>query len=95
MFTKDTKARLVSALTRKKLADEFEALATSPGVCSAKLKAAIQAMMCDKAASDEVIAALETAGNQVLSGPKHPNAARRLQNAMCRKKAADEIDSII
>jgi hypothetical protein len=95
MFTKDTKARLVSALTRKKLADEFEALATSPGVCSAKLKAAIKAMMCNKAASDEVINALQTGGNQTLSGPRNPNAARRLINALCRKKAADEINNII
>ena len=94
-FTKDTKARLVSALTRKKLADEFETLSITPGACSAKLKAAIKAMMCNKAAANEVIAALETAGNQALSGPKSPNAARRLRDAMCRKKAADEIDAAI
>jgi hypothetical protein len=94
-LTKDTKARLVSALTRKSLADEFEAKTVTPGACSAKLKAAIKAMMCNKAASDEVIAALETAGNQTLSGPKHPNAARRLRDALCRKKAADEIDALI
>jgi hypothetical protein len=95
MFTKDTKARLVSALTRKKLADEFEALAASPAACSAKLKAAIRAMMANKAAADEVVAALETGGMQSLSGPKHPNAARRLRDAMCRKSAADEIDAAI
>jgi len=94
-LTKDTKARLVSALTRKKLADEFEALAVTPGACSAKLKAAIKAMMCNKAAANEVIAALETGGNQVLSGPANPNAARRLRDALCRKKAADEIDGQI
>lgn len=95
MFTKDTKARLISALTRKSLADEFETLAAAPGLCSAKLKAAIKAMMANKAAADEVIAALETVGNQTLSGPAHPNAARRLRDALCRKKAADEIDSQI
>lgn len=95
MFTKDTKARLISALANKKLADEFEAKAAAWGPISAKLKAAIKAMMANKAASDEVIAALETAGDQVLSGPKHPNALRRLRNALCRKKAADEIDSQI
>jgi hypothetical protein len=95
MFTKDTKARLVSALTRKSLADEFEAKASSPGAISAKLKASILAMMCNKAAANEVIAALQTGGNQVLSGPHSPNALRRLVDAMCRKSAAAEIDSII
>jgi hypothetical protein len=94
-LTKDTKARLVSALTRKSLADEFEALTITPGACSAKLKAAIRAMMCNKAAANEVIAALETAGNQVLSGPANPNAKRRLRDALCRTKAADEIDALI
>jgi hypothetical protein len=86
---------LVSALTRKKLADEFETLAAAPGACSKALKAAIVAMMANKAAALEVIAALETGGDQVLSGPKHPNAARRLRDALCRKSAADEIDSQI
>ena len=94
-FTKDTKARLVSALTRKKLADEFESLAATPGLCSSALKKAIIAMMANKAAALEIINALQTAGNQTLSGPKHPNAARRLRDALCRKKAADEIDSQI
>lgn len=94
-FTKDTKARLVSALTRKSLADEFEAKATSPGAISSKLKAAITAMMGNKAAALEVINALENGGNQTLSGPSHPNAARRLRDAFCRKSAADEIDAVI
>jgi hypothetical protein len=95
MLTAKTKARLVSALTRKSLADEFEAKAASPAPLSAKLKAAILAMMCNRAASNEVVAALETGGNQVLSGPGHPNAARRLRDALCRKSAADEVDSQI
>lgn len=94
-FTKKTKARLVSALTRKSLADEFEARAASPAACSAKLKAAIIAMMANKKAALEVIVALETAGNQVLSGPSHPNAARRLVDALCSKSAASEIDAQI
>jgi hypothetical protein len=92
-FTKKTKARLVSALTRKNLADEFEAKAASPGACSAKLKAAIIAMMANKKAGLEVISALETAGNQTLSGPAHPNTLRRLVNALTRRDAAAEIDS--
>ena len=91
MFSKDTKARLVSALTRKNLADEFESRASSPGPLSAKLKAAIKTMMCNKDAANELIKALETAGHQILSGPEHPNAARRLRDALCRKSAADEI----
>ncbi len=95
MFTKETKARLISALTRKSLADEFEAKAASPAPLSARLKAAILAMMGNKRAANEVIAALETAGNQTLSGPQHPNAKRRLELALTRKKAADEIDSQI
>lgn len=94
-FTKDTKARLVSALTRKKLADEFETLAVTPGTCSLALKRAIIAMMANKAAALEIINALQTAGNQTLTGPKNPNAARRLRDALCRKKAADEIDAAI
>jgi hypothetical protein len=95
MLSKDTFARLKSALTRKSLALEFQALVASPGAASAKLKAAILAMMCNKKASDEVIHALQTGGNQVLSGPKAPNAARRFLNAMCRKAAAKEIDDQI
>lgn len=100
MLSKDTKARLKSALTRKSLADEFEARALSPAPCSAKLKAAVRAMICHKKAADEIIAALETVGNQTLSGRStrdlaSPNAARRLRDAMCRKAAADEIDALI
>lgn len=94
-LTAKTKARLVSALTRKSLANEFEAKMDAPGAISAKLKAAIIAMMCNKAAALEVISALETGGNQALSGPRSPNAARRLRNALCRKSAADEIDAVI
>ena len=99
-LTKDTKARLVSALTRKNLADEFEAKMTTPGSLSAKLKAAIRAMMANKKAADEVVAALETPGDQTLSGSStvaasSPNAAKRLLDALCRKKAAKEIDDII
>lgn len=95
MLTSKTYARLKSALTRKSLADEFQALAAVPGACSAKLKAAIIAMMANKAAGNEVINALETGGNQTLSGPANPNAARRLRDALCRKDAADEIDGQI
>lgn len=93
MLTAKTKARLTSALTRKALANEFEALLASPAAPSAKLKAAIIAMMCNKAAALEVITALSTGGNQTLSGPRHPNAARRLRDAMASKAAADEIDA--
>lgn len=94
-LTAKTKARLVSALTRKSLANEFEAKMDAPGAISAKLKAAIIAMMCNKAAALEVINALQTGGDQALSGPTHPNAKRRLVNALCRKSAADEIDAVI
>jgi hypothetical protein len=96
MLTSKTYARLKSALTRKSHADEFQALVATPGMPSAKLKAAILSMMCNKKASDEIINALATGGNQVLShGPAQPNAARRLRDALCRKSAADEIDAII
>jgi hypothetical protein len=96
MFTKETKARLIAALTRKSLADEFEAKAATPGTISKKLKDAILAMMGNKKAAAEVVAALETAGNQELTGPKHQNnAITRLQAALTRKKAASEIDDQI
>lgn len=95
MLTSNTKARLKSALTRSALADEFEALLTAPAVPSARLSAAIRAMMANKAAGDEVIAALTSGSAQTLSGPAHPNAARRLRNAMTRKSAADEIAALL
>lgn len=95
MLSKSTYARLKSALTRKSLADEFEALLTAPAAPSAKLKAAIRAMMASKKAADEVISALATAGNQTLSGPAHPNAKKRLELALCRKSAAQEIDALL
>lgn len=91
MLTVKTKARLTSALTRKALANEFEALLASPATPSAKLKAAIISMMANKAAALELISALSTGGHQVLSGPAKPNAARRLRDAMAQKAAADEI----
>lgn len=94
-LTAKTKARLVSGLTRKALANEFEAAMTTPAPLSAKLKAAIISMMANKAAGNEVINALQTGGNQVLSGPRNPNAARRLRNGLTRKSAADEIDAVI
>jgi hypothetical protein len=95
MFTEKTKKRLIAALTRKSLADEFEARAASPAPITQKLKAAIIAMMANKKAAKEVIDALETPGNQQLSGPQHPNAKRRLELALASKQAADEIDSQI
>ena len=94
-LSKNAKARLTSALTRKSLSDEFEAKITTPGAVSAKLKAAIVAMMCNKAAANEVINALQTGGHQVLSGPSHPNAARRFRDAICNKAAADEVAGLI
>ena len=94
-LTAKTKARLVSALTRKALANEFEARAAAPGPISAKLKAAIISMMANKAAGNEVINALQTGGNQVLSSKLPPKAAIRLRNALTRKAAADEIDAQI
>lgn len=95
MLTKNTYARLKSALIRKSLADEFQALLTTPGTPSVKLAAAIKAMMANKKAANEIIVALSTAGNQTLSGPANPNAKRRLINALCRKTAADEIDALL
>ena len=94
-LTAKTKARLITGLTRKALANEFDLKMTTPGPISAKLKAAIISMMANKAAGNEIINALQTGGNQVLSGPKHPNAKRRLLNALTRKSAADEIDVVI
>ena len=91
MLSKDTYARLKSMLTRKSLADEFQSLVSSPGAPSSKLKAAILSAMCNKKAANELVSSLSTAGLQPLSGPKHPNAARRFRDAMCRKSAADEI----
>jgi hypothetical protein len=94
-LTSKTYAHLKSALTRKSLTDEFQAAITTPAPLSAKLKAAIIAMMANKAAGNEVINALQTGGHQVLSGPKNPNAARRFRDAMCNKAAADEISALI
>ena len=89
------KARLVSALTRKGLADEFEAAMETPAPLSAKLKAAIIAMMANKAAAQELITALESIPAEVLSGPANPNAKRRLRNAMTRVDAAQEIEDAL
>lgn len=96
-LSKKTKAHLISALTRKGLANEFEALLTTPAVPSTHLQAAIIAAMGNKAAGKEVIAALQTGGHQVLSGSStrdkaSPNAFRRFLDALCSKSASDEID---
>lgn len=90
-LTAKAKARLVSALTRVGLANEFEAAMTTPAPLSAKLKAAILSMMARKDAALELIAALETVGAQPLS----KDADIRLTNAVTRKKAAKEIKDVI
>ena len=94
-LTAKSKARLVSGLTRKGLADEFEAAMDTPAPLSAKLKAAIIAMMANKAAAQELIAALESVGAEVLSGPAKPNAKKRLENAVTSKKASAEIQAAL
>ena len=94
-LTKQSKARLVSGLTRKGLADEFEAAMTTPAPLSAKLKAAIIAMMANKEAALELITALESVGAEKLSGPAKPNAKKRLENAVTSKKASAEIQTAL
>ena len=98
MLSPKTYAHLKAMLTRATLADEFQALLSAPGVPSAKLQAAILAAMANKAAANEVIAALQTAGLQALSGNpveghRSPNAARRLVDALANLAAEQEIVS--
>lgn len=94
-LTAKSKARLVSGLTRKGLANEFEAAMTTPAPLSAPLKAAIISMMANKAAALELIAALESVGAEKLSGPAKPNAKKRLENAVTSKKASAEIQAAL
>ena len=48
-------------------------------------------MMANKAAANELIAAMESVGAEVLSGPGNPNAAKRLEDALTRRDAAAEV----
>ena len=91
MLTTKTYARLKSMLTRKVLADEFQALLVTPAVPSAKLQRAIVVALANKAAANEIINLLTVGGPVVLSGPAEPNAHRRLIDAICSKVAAAEI----
>jgi len=98
MLSVKTKRRLSQMLTRKKLADEFEALLAAPAAPSKALKAAILSAMANKAAADEINAALAAGGVQALSGnPKNgirsPNAARRFLDGIARSAEASEIRS--
>lgn len=91
MLSKHTKLRLLRALGRKSLLEEFESKLATPGPLSSKLKNAILYMMGHKRAAEELIQLLETSGVQQLSGPHHPNAKRRLELALLSKKAAQEV----
>lgn len=90
-LTTRAKARLVSALTRKVLADEFEAALDTPAPLSAKLKAAIIAAMAKKAPALELIAAMESVGPEALS----LDAKRRLTNAFTRKVAEAQVEALL
>ena len=90
-LTTKTYSRLKHALTRRTLSREFVALLNTPGVPSVQLQRAIIAAVANKAAGQEIIAALQVVGPAVLSGPKSPNAARRWLDALASKAAYNEI----
>jgi hypothetical protein len=86
MLTKKTKQRLTNALTRKTLADEFEAKLTTPGALSSKLKRAIEVAFASKAAALDIIAKLQSGPGALKKDTK-----ARILAEMAEKKAANEV----
>jgi hypothetical protein len=100
MLTSKTYSRLKQMLTRKVLADEFQALLSVRGMPSKKLQGAIRAAMANKAAANEIIHALQVSSPNSLSGRStrdnaSPNAARRLRDALASKAADAEIEALL
>jgi hypothetical protein len=89
MLTSKTKRRLINALTRKKLADELEAALIASAPLSSKLKRAIEVALASKKAALDLIAAVETAGAQVLK----LDTKRRIIQELSNKAAGNEVIS--